>query len=470
MEAKLIINNIFSDSATGKKIEIKSPWNDSVIGTTSGASQDQARTAVQNAATAFTTWRYSNISDRISLLTKVVHLLQPRIEVLGDLLSQEIGKSKDDAEGEIKRAIEYLQLTIDGVRFKQGNVYYGDIFSKYPRNKKTGIYSRVPLGVVLAISPFNYPINLSITKIAPALITGNTVVFKPATVGSLTAFEFYKTFVEAGFPPGVFNLVSGESSEIGDILLTDPQISLIAFTGSSSVGNHIRQVANGIPLLLELGGKDSAVVTSKADLDVAAREITSGAFSYAGQRCTAQKIIYVYKEVADALKDRLIAQSRELKLNPMINAAACDFVQELVADAVAKGAEQVVIGSREGNVLSPSVLFNVTDGMRIYQEEQFGPAMPIVLVTDENDAIAKANSTKYGLQASVYTQDIDEAIRIADKLEVGTVQINAKPDRGPDNFPFGGTKDSGQYMQGILETMDLMTRGKLTVINIHRLV
>jgi len=470
MEAKLIINNVITDSASGKKIEIHSPWDSSILGTTEGAAVEQAKNAVQVAVNAFSTWRYSNISDRIALLSKVVEILKPRIQSLGELLSREIGKTKEDAENEIARAIEYLQLTIDGIKFVQGSVYYGDIFNKYPRGKKTGIYSRVPLGVVLAISPFNYPINLSITKIAPALITGNTVVFKPATVGSLTAFEFYKAFIEAGFPAGVFNLVSGDSAEIGDTLLTDPAVALIAFTGSSAVGTHIRQIANGIPLLLELGGKDAAIVTAKADLEVAAKEITSGAFSYAGQRCTAQKIIYVYQDVADALKDKLIAQAQTLNLNPMISASACDYVQGLVDEAVSKGAQLVLPGTRNINVLSPAILFGVTDDMRIFQEEQFGPAMPIVIVTDELEAVAKANSTKYGLQASVYSQDIDEAMRIADKLNVGTVQINAKPDRGPDNFPFGGTKESGQYMQGIRETMDLMTRGKLTVINLHKLI
>lgn len=467
MNAQIIINNEFQNSENQKSYTIYSPWDESVVGATELGSLNQATWAIDSAQEAFKEWKNTDLSKRIELFKGAIHIFKDKTQELSELLSKEIGKTNEDAKSEIVRAIEYMELTIEASKFVKGSLFKGDMFAKYSRGKKTGLYDKVPLGVVLAISPFNYPINLSITKIAPALITGNTVVFKPATIGSITAFEFYKVFVEAGFPHGVLNFIPGDSKEIGDFLVSNKKISLIAFTGSSNVGNHIREVSLGVPLLLELGGKDAAIVTNNADLEMASNEITTGALSYAGQRCTAQKIVFAYSSIASELRNKVVEKALKMHLNPMINSAACEYNLELLNDAKSKGAEISIEGKREGNKLSPSVIYNVNESMRIFNEEQFGPEIPIVIVNDENDAINKMNSSVYGLQASVYTENLEEAFRIADKLNVGTVQINAKPDRGPDNFPFGGVKDSGQMMQGIMENMELMTRGKLTVINLH---
>ncbi len=468
MEAKLIINNQIVDSAAGVAIDIISPWDNQIVGTTQAATQDQARTAIYQASEAFKSWRYTSLNYRYGLMRKAVQLLKIQAESLATLLSREIGKTLEDARSEIDRSIEYMEMTMEGVRFMNGSVYYGDITPKFPRGQKTGLYNRVPLGVVLGISPFNYPINLSITKVAPALMMGNTVILKPATVGSLTSFQFYKAFIDAGFPEGVINIVSGYSGEIGDVLLSDEKVALIAFTGSTSVGNHIRDVARGVPLLLELGGKDAAYVSDKADLEMASREIISGAFAYAGQRCTAQKIVFAFESIAEELKNRLVDLARPMQLVPMIDGKSADYVTELVNDAESKGGEVVLRGHRENNILSASIVYRVNDSMRIFHEEQFGPALPIVIVKDEGDALFQGSKSRFGLQASVYTQDLEQAFRMADKLDVGTVQINSRPDRGPDNFPFGGTKDSGQSMQAVVESLELMSRGKMTVINLRK--
>ncbi len=469
MNAKIILNNQFIDSSKSEVQQINSVLDNSVLGQMECASSEQAIEALKSSENAFKSWRYLDLSKRIEILKKVSVLLKNKVEALSGMLMHEIGKSPDDARSEIIRSIEYLDMTIEAVKFVNGKVYYGDVFSKYPRNRKTGTYSRVPLGVVLAISPFNYPINLSITKIAPALITGNTVVFKPAGNGCLTAFEFYKTFIEAGLPEGVLNFITGKSSEIGDTLLTHKSVALIAFTGSTNVGNHIKEVANGIPLLLELGGKDNAIVSKNADLELASSEIATGAFSYSGQRCTAQKLVLVYKEVAENLKQKLIDKISPMKLGPMLNSESANYVEELIKDAETKGAQIVIRGSRHENILSPTVIYGITPEMRLFYEEQFGPVLPVSIVEDESDALVKANLSKYGLQASVYTENLEEAYRLADKLEVGSVQINGKGDRGPDNFPFGGVKDSGVMMQGLTESLELMTRGKLIVLNLHKI-
>ena len=467
MNAKLILDNELKDSQSTEIIKVYSPWDGAEIGSLAAANESEAKYAVESAAQAFKTWRYSNLSDRIAILSKAHTLLSQRIPELAQLLKSEIAKNDADAKSEIERSLEYLELTIDAARFLKGKSFNADMFPKYERGRKQAVYKREGLGVVLAISPFNYPINLSITKIAPALIMGNTVVFKPATVGALTAFEFYKAFIEAGLPKGVLNFVTGSSSKIGDVLLTHPQISLIAFTGSTRVGDHIKKVSNGVPLLLELGGKDNAIVTANADLDRAASEIVSGAFSYNGQRCTAQKLVLVYESIAAELINKIQSKMQELQMTPMIDAGAANYVQELVQDAKDKGAQIIIEGTREGNLLKPSLISNITPQMRLFKEEQFGPVLPIVLVSSEQQAIEYANMSDFGLQASVYTKDLEEAYRIADQLEVGTVQINGRGDRGPDNYPFGGIKGSGMAMQGLEESLELMSRGKLTVLNLY---
>ncbi|MGL4656687.1 MAG: aldehyde dehydrogenase family protein, partial [Sarcina sp.] len=345
---------------------------------------------------------------------------------------------------------------------------------------KISFVSREPLGVVLAISPFNYPVNLAASKIGPALMAGNSVVFKPASQGALSGLFLAQVFKDAGVPAGVVNTVTGKGSVIGDYCVTHKLVDFVNFTGSTEIGRRISKITEMTPLLMELGGKDAAIVLEDADLDLTAKNIVGGAFSYSGQRCTAVKRVLVMDSVADALIEKLLPEMKKLKVGspldiedaqvvPLIDTKAADFVEKLMKDAEDKGAKVLFGGKREGNLIEPTLYDNVSLDMEIAWEEPFGPILPIIRVKTREEAIEIANKSEYGLQSSVFTQDINEAFYIANRLEVGTVQVNNKTERGPDHFPFLGVKSSGMGTQGIRYSIESMSRPKATVINVQEI-
>ena len=353
----------------------------------------------------------------------------------------------------------------------------GDSFPGF-KNNKISIVKREPLGIVLAISPFNYPVNLAASKIAPAVVIGNAVILKSATQGTLCGLHLARIFEAAGLPKGILNTVTGKGSEIGDYITTHKEINFINFTGSTEVGQRISKATTMTPLLMELGGKDAAIILENADLEHAASNIISGAFSYSGQRCTAVKRVLVVDSVADQLVSLLREKMEGLKVGnpmetealdvvPLINEKSADFVMELIAEAKEKGAALLVGGTREGNLVYPTLFDKVTLDMRLAWEEPFGPVLPIIRVKDKDEAIEIANQSEYGLQSSVFTENVNDAFYIADRLEVGTVQVNNKTERGPDHFPFLGVKSSGMGTQGIRYSIEAMSRLKVTVVNLR---
>ena len=327
----------------------------------------------------------------------------------------------------------------------------------------------------MAISPFNYPINLSISKIIPSLIVGNTVVFKPATYGSLVCSQLARYFDKSGFDPGVFNLVTGKGSEIGDYIVTNKYIQGISFTGSTDVGKKIAAQAPMKKLILELGGKDAAIVLDDIDVLEVAKEIVKGAYGYSGQRCTAIKRIIVLNEIADRLVIALREEILKLRIGnpfsnpdivPMIDKKSLDYVLSLIQDALAHGGNIVTGNQIVGhNLLTPTLVDNVSLKSRLAWEEPFGPVVPIIRVKDISEAISVANASNFGLQGSVFTNDKAKALLIANHLNTGTVNINKSSSRGPDIFPFIGVKDSGFGVQGIEGAMVEMTRIKGIVEN-----
>ena len=457
-----------------KEITIYSPINQEELGTVPAMSQAEVDEAMQAARAALPAWRDLSAVERAAYLHKTAAILERDKEEIGTILAKEVAKGIKAAIGEVVRTADLIRYAAEeGLRIT-GQAMEGGGFEAASKNK-LAVVRREPVGVVLAIAPFNYPVNLSGSKIAPALIAGNVVMFKPPTQGSISGLLLAKAFEEAGIPAGVFNTITGRGSEIGDYIIEHKEVNFINFTGSTPIGERIGRLAGMRPIMLELGGKDAALVLADADLEHAAKQIVAGAFSYSGQRCTAIKRVIVLESVADTLVTLLQAEVAKLTvgdpfdnadITPVIDNASADFIWGLIEDAQEKGAQALTPIKREGNLLWPVLFDQVTKDMKVAWEEPFGPILPIIRVANVEEAIAFANESEFGLQSSVFTNDFKKAFEIAEKLEVGTVHINNKTQRGPDNFPFLGVKGSGAGVQGIKYSIEAMTNVKSIVFDV----
>ncbi|BET05005.1 NADP-dependent glyceraldehyde-3-phosphate dehydrogenase [Streptococcus sp. SN-1] len=457
-----------------KEITIYSPINQEELGTVPAMSQAEVDEAMQAARAALPAWRALSAVERAAYLHKTAAILERDKEEIGTILAKEVAKGIKAAIGEVVRTADLIRYAAEeGLRIT-GQAMEGGGFEAASKNK-LAVVRREPVGVVLAIAPFNYPVNLSGSKIAPALIAGNVVMFKPPTQGSISGLLLAKAFEEAGIPAGVFNTITGRGSEIGDYIIEHKEVNFINFTGSTPIGERIGRLAGMRPIMLELGGKDAALVLEDADLEHAAKQIVAGAFSYSGQRCTAIKRVIVLESVADTLVTLLQAEVAKLTvgdpfdnadITPVIDNASADFIWGLIEDAQEKGAQALTPIKRESNLLWPVLFDQVTKDMKVAWEEPFGPVLPIIRVANVEEAIAFANESEFGLQSSVFTNDFKKAFEIAEKLEVGTVHINNKTQRGPDNFPFLGVKGSGAGVQGIKYSIEAMTNVKSIVFDV----
>lgn len=473
---KYLVNGHWRVSQSGKTIGIVSPVDGETIGEIAALSQEEAEGAVEAAREAQKGWENTLIHERVEIILKAAQILTEQAEFLTDLIISEIGKPRKEAQDEVLRTVDLINYYAEEGRRLTGETLSSDAFPGY-KKVKLAIAERVPLGVVLAIPPFNYPINEGAPKICAALVVGNSVVLKPPTQGGISSLHLAYIFQKAGLPPGVLNVVTGKGEEIGDFLVSHPQINAVNLTGSYKTAAHVSQIAGVKKLIFGLSGKDASIVLADANLDLAAEEIAKGSFSYSGQRCTGIKRVLVEKTVTDEFlpklkavveKNFILGNPRKdgVTLGPIINDHTAEYIQSLLDDALNLGAKIVLGGKREGRYLEATILAGVTGGMRIAWEEPFGPILPIIEVKDTKEAVEIANQSEYGLQSSVFTQDIDKAFAVAQELEVGTVQINGKDARGPDHFPFMGIKHSGLGMvQGAKYLLQEMTRIKTIVVN-----
>jgi succinyl-CoA reductase len=479
----LFIGGDWVPSRSDRWQEVRDPSTGDRIGRVSIASRDEASSAVDAAAAVEESWGSTPIHERARLLRALADRLATDSVEMSRLIAREVGKPIVDARVEAGRAVTVYQLAADEARHLTGESFPADAYTYPAGNERRFLFSvRDPIGVVVAISPFNFPLNLLSHKVAPALAAGNPVVIKPTSSAPLTALRLAKHAETVGFPKGVVNVVVGPGGEVGDALVEHPRTRLVTFTGSTAVGKSIAEKAgrHAKRVILEMGGMDPFIVLDDAPLDVTVAAAVRGAFGYSGQVCTASKRLLVAEEVADQFAHAFAERAGKLKVGPalsedtqvgpVIDAAALDRMDRLVGDAVSHSAKILLGGQRATNLAPgyfyrPTVLDDVPPDAKIAQEEPFGPVAPILRFRNIDEAVRIANGTLYGLQAAVYTNDLKRAFTIAKRIRAGGVHINDPTSLRWDALPFGGVKESGLGREGLRYAMEEMTEIKLISVN-----
>ena len=454
--------------------EVKNPYNGEVIDTVPIAHRQIADLAIQEANNAKESLVEMSAFKISNKLFNVVKKLEEKREEFARLLTLEVGKPINESLVEVDRSIETLRLSAE-----EAKRIYGESVPLDAGLNGKGFFAftqRLPLGVVAAITPFNYPLNLTIHKIAPAIACKNTVIVKPPTEAPLSVMKFCE-LLDCEFPDGVVNVVTGYGSEVGDYLVCSSEVNKISFTGSVTTGMMISQKAGMKKVTLELGGNDPVIILKDADIEKAVKGIINGAFLNAGQVCMGVKRVIVEESIADEFAEKLVCETEKLVMgNPLdskttlgtlISEKAAMQVEETVDNAVENGAKILAGGVRKGAFYSATVIDNVTMDMDLVLRETFGPVAPIIRVGDVDEAIEVANATEYGLQAGVFTNDYANAMKCAQEIEAGTVFVNKQSTFRTDNMPFGGFKNSGVGKEGIKYAVDEMTKTKLIGLNLR---
>ena len=454
--------------------KVKNPYNGEVIDTVPIAHLQTAQLAIDEANNAKKSIQEMSAFKVSNKLFNIVEKLKDNRKDFAELLTLEVGKPINESLVELDRSIETLKLAAE-----EAKRIYGESVPMDAGLNGKGFFAftqKVPLGVVVAITPFNYPLNLTIHKIAPALACKNTVIIKPPTEAPLTVMKFAELANEE-FPDGVINTLTGYGSEVGDYLVTSPEVNKISFTGSITTGLMISQKAGMKKVTLELGGNDPLIVLNDADIDKAVKGVINGAFLNAGQVCMGVKRIIVQEEISKAFSEKLVAETEKIvmgntldektTLGTLISEKAAIQVEQAVNDAVHNGAMILTGGVRDGAFYEATVIDGVTPDMDLVVNETFGPVAPIIHVNSLDEAIEVANGTEYGLQAGVFTSDYSSAMRCANEIEAGTVFVNKQSTFRTDNMPFGGFKSSGVGKEGIKYAVEEMTKTKLIGLNLR---
>lgn len=466
-ERKLLIDGEWIE--TGDWLEVRSPYSGDVVGRVAKGGAAEARCAVDAAARALESPLPSH--KRAEILVKVAGLIGRRHEELARTISDEAGKPIKAARIEASRAMSTFTFAAVEARKLAGEMV--PMEGAQAGEGKLGFTLRKPIGVVGAISPFNFPCNLVAHKIAPALAAGCPVVLKPASQTPLSALFLAELELEAGLPDGWLNVVVGPASEIGDVLVEDERIKLITFTGSGDVGWGLQERAPRKRVKLELGNSTPAIVAADADVEAAATKLAGNAFAFAGQSCISVQRIYVERPVYDAFVEAFVPKVEALTVGdpaddntdvgPVIDAGSRSRILEWIDEAKASGAT-LLVGGLEGELIRPTVLGNVHDDQKVSCEEVFGPVVVLNPIDSVDEGIERANATPFGLQAGIFTASIDTALRAADGLEFGGVTVNEAPAFRSDQMPYGGIKASGNTKEGPAWAVREMTEERLVVI------
>jgi len=450
-----------------RALDVLDPFSGERVGTVAMASLEQVRRAMEIAkAYKPTLSRY----ERAAILQRAAALLRERTEEASDLITRESGLSKQDSLYEIGRVADVLGFGASEALRDDGQVFSCDLTPHGKRRKV--ITTREPLlGVITAITPFNHPMNQVAHKVVPSVASNNRMVLKPSEKVPLSALYFADLLYEAGLPPEMLQVVTGDPREIADELLTHPHVDLITFTGGVAIGKYIAAKAGYRRIVLELGGNDPLIVMDDADLDKASDLAVQGSYKNSGQRCTAVKRMLVHEAVLGEFTERVVAKTRAWRygdpmdranqMGTVIDEAAARHCEAVVDEAVSQGARLLVGNRREGAVYSPTVLDRVRPEMTVVREETFGPVSPIVSFKDIDEAIRISNGTAFGLSSGICTNRLDDATRFAKELQVGTVNLWEVPGYRIELTPFGGIKDSGLgYKEGVQEAIKSFCNGK----------
>jgi putative phosphonoacetaldehyde dehydrogenase len=448
-------------------IEVRNPYNGALVGTVPKATVADVRGAFAIAK------RFRSPltrHDRYRICYKAAELMRGRTEEIADVITAESGLCKKDSRYEVGRACDVFVFAGNAALSDDGQVFSCDLT---PHGKKRKVYTlREPLlGAISAITPFNHPLNQVAHKVAPSIATNNRMVLKPTEKTPLSALLLADILFEAGLPPEMFAVVTGDPKEIADEMLTNPDVDLVTFTGGVSVGKYIAAKAVYKRQVLELGGNDPIIVMEDADLEEAATLAAAGSYKNSGQRCTAVKRMLVQQSVADRFVELLLAKTQAIKygdpmdpdtdMGTVIDEAAARSFEDKVNDAVSRGAKLLYGNIRDGALYSPTVLDHVAPDMPVVKYETFGPVSPVIRFTTIDDAIAIANSTDYGLSSAVCTNRLDWITRLVSELNVGSVNVREVPGYRLELTPFGGIKDSGLgYKEGVQEAMKSFTNTK----------
>jgi len=454
-----------------KHIAVINPFNKEILDHVPLGDSSDAKKAINAAFKAKKAMRDMSSRKLSRILYDIYQELKEKSKEISELICLETGKPIKDSKIEMDRSLQTILMAAEESKRIYGETIPMD--AAIAGKSVFGFTMKIPLGVVAAITPFNYPVNLAIHKLAPALAAKNTVVFKPSSKAPLSALKMAE-IMGRHLPDGAVNSLTGNSNVLGQEITTNPQINKISFTGSVSTGLSIAQKAGMKKLTLELGGNDPLIVLDDANLDAAVTAAVNGSYLNAGQVCIAVKRIILHEKIADQFAEQLVSLTKKLKIGdpmdsktdigPLISEKSAMMVEKTVDDAIKNGAQLLCGGKRKGAFYEPTVLDNVHKEMELVRNETFGPISPIIRVKDLDEAIKVSNNTPYGLQAGVFTESIEQAKKAVHRIEAGSVLINKQPTFRTDNMPFGGFKMSGVGKEGVKYAVDGMTRCKLVVI------
>lgn len=452
-----------------EQINVYDPFDNSLIGTVPKACTMDVMLAIDTAVKGFKISKNLKVYERANILFKTADYVENNLEDFAVTIARESSKTIKEARKEARRCVNTLRVSAEESKRILGETIP---FDSFPGGEnRVGYYYRFPIGIVLAITPFNDPLNLVAHKLGPAIAAGNSVILKPASVTPLSAIKLAMAFFESGLPSECLQVITGNGNEIGPMLVKDKRIRMVSFTGGVEAGKEVAAMAGIKKIGMELGSNSPVIIWKDADLDYSVESCVSGAFWAAGQNCIGVQRIYIHDAIYEKFRDRFVEKTLKYKIGnklnedtdmgPMITEKEAMRVEKWVNEAVTAGAKCLCGGKRTGALMEPTVLENVPETATIHHEEVFGPAVNLYKISTMDEAVEKSNSLNYGLLAGIFTSDINVALKAAYELDCGGVMINESTDYRLDSMPFGGIKNSGLGREGIKFALQEMTEPKV---------